>query len=175
MAFTNLPIDIAALPAAAELELKPMPPEYRREVITQCALTVLLITLLATVPFVLRALFDEHNPWLWLIPLLVLLVGVLFSVLAVKRAATKGYALREHDMAFEVGLFWRKRVMLPINRVQHVEVSSGPLQRHFGLASLKFFTAGGASVDLNIDGLLRDEAEQLRDLILRKAAGVAQR
>ena len=82
-------------------------------------------------------------------------------------------AMREHDIAYCSGLFWRKTVMLAFNRIQHIEVSSGPLQRRFGLASLKFFTAGGSSVDLKIDGLKRGRAEQLREYILQRSAGTA--
>ena len=68
-------------------------------------------------------------------------------------------------------MFWRKTTLLLFSRVQHVEVTSGPLQRKFGLASLKFFTAGGSSVDLKIEGLLRDDAENLKEFILRRGAG----
>jgi membrane protein YdbS with pleckstrin-like domain len=53
--------------------------------------------------------------------------------------------------------------------VQHAEVSSGPLQRKYGLASLKFFTAGGSSVDLKIDGLSKERAEEIRSFIMEKA------
>ena len=66
------------------------------------------------------------------------------------------------------GRRWRKTVLLPFNRVQHAEVSSGPLQRKFGLASLKFFTAGGSSVDLKIDGLMKERAEEIRSFIMEK-------
>ena len=48
------------------------------------------------------------------------------------------------------------------------------LQRKFGLASLKFFTAGGSSVDLHIDGLTSQRAEQLRESILQRSANTAQ-
>ncbi len=52
--------------------------------------------------------------------------------------------------------------------MQHVEVSSGPLQRKFGLATVKFFTAGGSSVDLKVDGLSTERAEQMRAFIANK-------
>jgi membrane protein YdbS with pleckstrin-like domain len=43
------------------------------------------------------------------------------------------------------------------------------LQRRFGLASIKFFTAGGSSVDLKIAGLVAEEAERLRAFILQRS------
>jgi membrane protein YdbS with pleckstrin-like domain len=60
-------------------------------------------------------------------------------------------------------------VLLPFNRVQHAEVSNGPLQRKYGLATLKFFTAGGSSVDLKIDGLHKERAEKMRSFIMEKS------
>jgi len=87
----------------------------------------------------------------------------------------RAIAVREHDIAYRSGLFFRKTVILACNRVQHIEVSSGPLQRRFGLVSLKFFTAGGSSVDLKVDGLMRDRAEQLRAYILDRSASRGER
>jgi membrane protein YdbS with pleckstrin-like domain len=92
----------------------------------------------------------------------VLLLSAIILRLVIRKSRVKGIALREHDIAYRSGLYWRKTVMLAYNRVQHVEVSSGPLQRKFGLASVKFFTAGGSSVDLKVDGLTRERAEQMR-------------
>ena len=83
-------------------------------------------------------------------------------------AAAKKMALRDHDIAFRSGLWWHKTVLLPRNRVQHIELSSGPLQRKFGLASLKFYTAGGAAVDLQIDGLSHEQAQSLRDHVMQQ-------
>mgnify|MGYP001545275344 FL=1 len=78
-------------------------------------------------------------------------------------------------MAFRSGLYGRKTVMLAFARIQHVEVSSGPLQRKYGLASLKFFTAGGTGVDLKVDGLARERAEQVRTFIMEKRGEVESR
>jgi len=105
------------------------------------------------------------------LPLLIVVIAGLVSVLALMQFRVKAYALREQDIAYRSGLVFRKIVLLPFNRVQHMEVTSGPLQRRFGLASLKFFTAGGASVDLKITGLEAPEAERLRTFILSKSQG----
>jgi membrane protein YdbS with pleckstrin-like domain len=103
-------------------------------------------------------------------PPLVVLVASLLTLLVLKQVSKKSYAVRDHDIAYRSGLFWRKTVLLAFDRVQHIEVSSGPLQRQFGLASIKFFTAGGASVDLKIDGLVAADAERLREFILTRSA-----
>ncbi len=80
-----------------------------------------------------------------------------------------GFVVRDKDIVYRSGVFWRKVTAIPFNRVQHVETSSSPLDRRFNLASLKVFTAGGAGGDLKIDGLGKERAEQLRALVLEKA------
>lgn len=171
MSFTNVKVDPAELPRAAELDWTAMPPEHRKEVLVQSAITLGILLAVSLVVGVAPP-YPPALAWLFalLAPLLVVLLGVGAAALALKRISLKGYALRTHDIAYRSGLFWRKVVVLPFNRVQHVEVSSGPLQRRFGLASLKFYTAGGSSVDLKIDGLRGADAERLRAHILERSA-----
>ncbi len=169
MAFTNQQVDADALPRAAELQLHRLPPEHRREILAQ-SLMVLAIVLIPTfIPQLITKIPGSVRAVLWLIPITVAGFGALFTALAMIRFRYKGYAMREHDIAFRTGLFWRKTTLLPFDRVQHAEVTQGPLQRRFGLSTLKFFTAGGSSVDLKIEGLLSDQAESLRESVLARS------
>jgi membrane protein YdbS with pleckstrin-like domain len=173
MAFLNLQIDRNDIPKATALQMEPMAPAYLREVLTQHLIGWGIVLPLSFVPYLLVVNPETLKSGLLLLPLAVLLPAALIVPLAIKRVRVKSMAMREHDIAYCSGLFWRKTVMLAFNRIQHIEVSSGPLQRRFGLASLKFFTAGGSSVDLKIDGLKRGRAEQLREYILQRSAGTA--
>jgi membrane protein YdbS with pleckstrin-like domain len=164
MAFVNLQVNLADLPAVHDLEMEPMSPAYIREVKTQLLIIWAPLLMLAFLPSALAG-----KLFLLAIPALMLLLAILISGLVIKKARIKGVALRDHDIASRSGLFWRKNVLLAFDRVQHVEVSSGPLQRKYGLASLKFFTAGGSGVDLKVDGLQRERAEQIRSYILEKS------
>lgn len=164
MSFVNLQVSMADLPVAARLEFEPMAEAYEKEVKAQQMIIWLPLLLLSFLPFLITQLFP-----LLLIPVFMLLLAALISRLVIKKTQLKGIALREHDMAYRSGLYWQKTVLLALNRVQHVEVSSGPLQRKYGLASLKFFTAGGSSVDLKVDGLSRERAEQVRTYILTRS------
>jgi len=169
MAFSNIQIDTDALPQAAELDMQSMPQAYHREVMTQLALVFGPIFLVSWLPWFLPIPEPKAQFLLRFLPLLIGTIALLVSVLAVKQYRIKAYALRDHDIAYRSGLVFRKTVLLPFNRVQHMEVSSGPLQRRFGLATLKFFTAGGSGVDLRIAGLATGEAEKLRGFILRRS------
>lgn len=169
MTFLNLQIDTEDLPQTTDIEMEPMAPAYEREVLTRQLIiwgSLFLVSFMPNLAVLSRLKLTIDLP---LLPLVVLLTALLLIPFRIKQLRVKALALREHDIAYRSGLFWRKTVMLAFNRVQHVEVSTGPLQRKFGLASLKFFTAGGTSVDLKIDGLMRERAEQIREFILQKS------
>lgn len=169
MAFVNLQLDLSGLPSADEIAFEPMSPDYLREVRTQMFIIFIPSILASFLPAILAQL-----AFLLAIPVFVSLIGLLVGILLVRMARVKGVAVREHDIAYQSGLYWRKMVVLAYNRMQHVEVGSGPLQRRFGLASLKFFTAGGSAVDLKVDGLDRERADQIRAFILKKVGEVKQ-
>ena len=164
MTFVNLQISMNDLPIAAELDMEPMADAYEREVKVQQLIIWSPLLVLSFIPFLLLQFL-----FLLLIPAFVLLLAAIISRLVIRKSQVKGIAVREHDIAYRSGLYWRKTVMLAFDRVQHVEVSSGPLQRKFGLATVKFFTAGGSSVDLQVDGLTRERAEQIRAYILARS------
>lgn len=72
------------------------------------------------------------------------------------------YAERADDLLISRGVLWREETVVPYGRMQLVEVTSGPLERRFGLASVQLHTAAVAT-DARIPGLLPAEAERLRD------------
>ncbi|MEU8779663.1 PH domain-containing protein [Streptomyces sp. NPDC048606] len=72
------------------------------------------------------------------------------------------YAERADDLLISRGVLWREQTVVPYGRMQLVEVTSGPLERRFGLASVQLHTAAAAS-DAKIPGLVPAEAERLRD------------
>ncbi|MGW0824326.1 PH domain-containing protein [Streptomyces sp. NPDC002845] len=72
------------------------------------------------------------------------------------------YAERSDDLLISRGVLWREETVVPYGRMQLVEVTSGPVERHFGLASVQLHTAAAAT-DATIPGLDPAEAERLRD------------
>lgn len=163
MSFVNPQINTDDLPAASELRMEAMARNYAKEVRVQQVIIWIPLLLASWIPLLVM-----RKAPLLIVPAVVMLLAALIVPIVIRKSKVKGFALRDHDIAYRSGLFWQKTVLLPFNRVQHAEVSSGPLQRKFGLASLKFFTAGGSSVDLKIDGLTSDRAEQLRTFVMEK-------
>lgn len=83
-------------------------------------------------------------------------------------ASTKAihYAIRDHDIIVQSGVFWKQEVIQPLKRVQHVEVTRGPLDKRFGLANVKLFSAGTSLSTFRIPGIDFDLAEQIRQYVL---------
>jgi membrane protein YdbS with pleckstrin-like domain len=77
-----------------------------------------------------------------------------------------GYALRKHDLVFRKGWLFEKLHIIPLKKIQHCQVKRGPLERRYGLASLKIFTAGGTGADITLSGLTRQDAERLKDWLV---------
>ena len=69
------------------------------------------------------------------------------------------YEIREDEIDLRHGLFTIRRTLVPIRRIQHVDTSSGLLQNAFGLATVIFHTAAGAT---EIPAVMRPEADELR-------------
>ncbi len=110
----------------------------------------------------------EAKMWMLFTPWLVLLVLIFF--VEIRGFGIKGYALREKDITYKSGLIFFHMTSIPFNRIQHCEVSQGPLARLFDLASVKVYTAGGSSSDLSISGLTKERAQKLRDFITKLSA-----
>ncbi|MFJ4439487.1 PH domain-containing protein [Streptomyces sp. NPDC088923] len=94
-----------------------------------------------------------------LLPLAVLACG---WVLLARNWRSWGYRERADDLLLARGVLWRRETIVPYGRMQLVEVTSGPVERRFGLASVQLHTAAAAS-DARVPGLLPAEAERLRD------------
>ncbi len=72
------------------------------------------------------------------------------------------YLVDEGGLRIRRGVFWRKVIWIPISRVQHTDVSQGPVQRSFGLATLTIHTAGTAGASISLAGLDHGIAKRLR-------------
>lgn len=71
------------------------------------------------------------------------------------------------------GVVWRTAVTVPRSRIQHIDVSQGPLERSYGLATLSVFTAGTEFSRVNLPGLDHGIAMSVRDALLPKDAETA--
>lgn len=66
-----------------------------------------------------------------------------------------GYQINEENIHVIKGVLFKSETIIPIKRIQHVEVLEGPIQLLFKQASVLIYTAGSA---LNITGLSKEKA-----------------
>jgi membrane protein YdbS with pleckstrin-like domain len=85
------------------------------------------------------------------------------------------YTERDEDLIVERGVMIRRLSVVPYGRMQFVDVTAGPVDRIFRLATVKLHTAAAAT-NARIPGLEREEAARLRDRLAAlgeaKAAGL---
>ena len=108
---------------------------------------------------------------------------VLSIAWALLLTATAGYVwkyppARHHQLRYRIddvgisirdGVFWRTWSALPRVRIQHTDVSQGPLQRRYGVADLKLYTAGSRYTCIVLPGLEHTAALALRAELQRHA------
>jgi membrane protein YdbS with pleckstrin-like domain len=92
----------------------------------------------------------------------VLIVGLLLWRFVGRRYRSWGYAEREDDLLVRRGVAFARLSIVPYGRMQFIDVTAGPLERAFGLATIRLHTAAAAT-DARIPGLEREEAARLRD------------
>ena len=146
--------------------LEPWPDtvEWRR--VSPKLITVSLIGRLIWVVVLLAGLLVGYlvNPhWLWPAGMAaVVVLAVWRSIITVRAVKAWGYAERDHDLLVRHGLLIRRLSIVPYARMQFVDVTAGPLERAFHLATVQLHTAAAAS-DAQIPGLPPEEAARLRD------------
>jgi membrane protein YdbS with pleckstrin-like domain len=66
------------------------------------------------------------------------------------------------------GRLWQHETQVPITRVQHLDLTRGPLQQANRLATLVVYTAGSKHGALSLANLDEGDAERLRDRLGRQ-------
>jgi membrane protein YdbS with pleckstrin-like domain len=156
---------VAASPGPANA-LEPWPDTVAWRPVSAKLITVELIARISTVSVLLAgaALGWALWPyWAWPAAMVVLVVYAVWrAIITVRAVRAWGYAERDQDLLVRHGLLIRRLSIVPYARMQFVDVTAGPLERAFGLATVQLHTAAAAS-DARVPGLPPEEAARLRD------------
>ena len=76
------------------------------------------------------------------------------------------YAVSPRGLRVRRGVLIRSIASVPKSRVQHTDVSQGPIQRHFGIATLIVHTAGTQYAAVPVPGLPRETAVAIRNFLI---------
>ncbi|MCB9285530.1 MAG: PH domain-containing protein [Lewinellaceae bacterium] len=167
MIFENQQIPVPDLPQVEVVSFQSLAPAALKERYWGNGLlfSIAFLLLLSTLPPVFSAWW-----WLWILIILATGFGLGYFLrwLILKQYEVEGYALRQRDIIHQHGYWWRSQTTVPYARVQHVEITQGPIAKQFGLSTIRIYTAGGSSSDLNISGIELDEARRIESFIVHK-------
>lgn len=76
-----------------------------------------------------------------------------------------GYSMDPQDLRLRSGVWVETHTIVPLDRVQHLDLSQGPIERGFGVSRLIVHTAGTQFSRVVLPGLSRPDAERMRDEI----------
>lgn len=168
--FTNQNVWPEQLPSLEAIEFQPLESAYLK--VERISVTIILCVLL----MVGGALFAAFYEWSDL--LLLTAASVVFLAFAALLFVSteisfrrSGYALREQDIIYRSGWIVQKERIVMLNRVQHVSVQSGPMERNFGLASVSLYTAGASGADFTIRGIKEETAQRIKAWVSTRLNG----
>jgi uncharacterized protein len=164
--FSNHAIQPAELPDYREVNFHPLDPTAPWDGFWSWMSFYIPLLIIETAAIIMGLQFPT---WLIITAFSTTLALMAFSVWFVFASHQYyGYALREHDLLFKQGMFWQSIVMIPFNRIQHIEIHRNPVERKLNLASLKLFSAGGIAADMKVHGLPQQKASEIRQFILER-------
>ena len=111
-----------------------------------------------------------------LLPLWAVLMGALawqlhrWTAIAYRFAS---YRVDESGLEIQRGVYWRTTTNVPRSRIQHTDVSQGPLERRHGLGTLMVYTAGTQHSQVTLPGLDFTVARRIRAHLLPSDQGDA--
>lgn len=167
MNYENPIISHADIPQFAEVPLEPIEKEYKKVQFISAAITILIVILVLAILFLL---IDElQDGWIIGAAVALLTLFMAFVLTSIQIGfKNKAWAIREKDIIFKKGWIFHTTHIIPFIKVQHCVVRSGPIERKYGLASIRLMTAASHDVDISIHGLKKETAEQLKLWIMEK-------
>ncbi|MDQ6753589.1 MAG: PH domain-containing protein [Actinomycetota bacterium] len=149
----------------AGLDFRRVSPKLISVRLIERGIGALIAVIVASLPLALKVLgpWADFPGWLaWTLAVVVLLAMVWRLLLIPRQVRAIGFAERDDDLLIRGGIFFQRVMVVPYGRMQYVDVSVGPVERAFGLASVKMHTAS-ASTNAVLEGLPAQEAARLRE------------
>jgi hypothetical protein len=151
------------LEPAGEIALEPVEPGYKTVLRVRL---VMFWSVLWAVAAVADQVFLKMTPIAGLLTLGVPIIGLAAVVVAPQRVYRRlHFRLTERLLQVVRGWLFHVDTVVPLVRVQHIDVTRGPLEKMFGVATLVVHTAGTHNSIVTLPGLAPERAAQIRDII----------
>jgi len=144
-------------------DLLPVEPGYKHVLRARLAFVWLIF---AAGALLLGYALGAATRFAMLLPIAVLIAGLLMVAIAPERIYRRlRYGLSERLLQVARGWLFHTDTVVPLVRVQHLDVVRGPFDKLFGTASLVLHTAGTHNSTVTVPGLAPDKAAAMRDII----------
>ncbi len=141
-------------------DLTPLDPAFVKQLRVNGAVIALIQLAIAVVIEVVTPLPAGLFP----IPALALAAWLVLAV-PTRRYRRWGYAFGGDRLRVVHGFLSHHDTVVPLGRIQHIDVHQGPLMRNWGLAQLTVHTAGTHGASVSLPGLKLADAEGMREAI----------
>ncbi|WP_299836797.1 PH domain-containing protein [uncultured Tenacibaculum sp.] len=160
--------EVINFPDISKITFKSIEKRYLKVALLS-AFSYILVIVPGIVFFLEKVIREKEEDFPFYLVYISLAVLVILYILNIVLSFPKRkYVIRDQDITYKSGLITRKMVTVPFSRIQHVEIDEGVFSRFFKLASLSVYTAGDSSDDLEIKGLSKEQALQIKEFISGK-------
>lgn len=149
--------------AGEESPFLPVEPGYRNALRLRF---LILWAFLAVAALVFDRTLLAETPFAGALPIVAIVLGlgtVIF--LPAKTYRRLQYRLTDRLLQVTRGWTFHTDTVVPLVRVQHLDVIRGPIDKMFGIATLVVHTAGTHNSIVTVPGLAPDRAAEIRDII----------
>jgi len=148
-----------AIPA----DLQPVEPSYRSALRARAAIFWVPVFVAA---LVINAIALTGTEFAGVLPVLIGLIGLSGILIAPDRVYRRlGYAIDGRLLRTVRGWLFHTDTIVPFVRVQHIDVTRGPVDKMFGTATLVVHTAGTHNSIVTLPGLSPERAAEIREAI----------
>lgn len=165
MEFTNETLDTTRLPRFEEVQFTAIHRDYWKVIVIVEAFIFLLLGVGLAALYYFEPEVRDFGVHMALAYIVVVALTLWFSRISFLK---RGFAFREHDVVYRDGVIATHTMVIPYNRIQHVALHEGAISRIFKLAKVEIFTAGGHQSDIEIPGIEREHAENIKQLLMGK-------
>ncbi|KAB3520012.1 PH domain-containing protein [Corynebacterium sp. zg254] len=108
------------------------------------------------------------HPWFYVGTAVLLAIFVWLLWLIPAQVRNMGWLETDDELLITTGKLWHTFTVVPYGRIQFVDVTSGPVERLWGLKTVQLHTAS-AGTDAKVKGLPAKEADALRERLTVQA------
>ncbi|MGL4761628.1 MAG: PH domain-containing protein [Sarcina sp.] len=109
---------------------------------------------------------DKYEKWINIVFILGFIVCFVDTVIAPAFSYKQwSYMIDDEEIWYREGIFWSKEVVIPIVRIQNINLNEGPISKSLGIADVTIGTAGGS---YKIPALNKSEVDIIMEFLREK-------